>query len=285
VVEAFLRRILSLVMVIGWAAIAVAQLSPNDEVRFAAVKHYWEWSSYFGVDGVDFPGARYQPGMSFHALVFVDTDLLDSAASNSGDGSPAYWGFCSTELGVCQSYVAYADGAVNYANSIKILPRETVETAFTRFEMAEFSNAASIAPIPSQPSSQGGGSVAVLSQPRPPEVFNVRTIQRTITLPTLGLPVAVRQKLSNSTAERAVKEMLYRPGSNSGCTISVPYADEHLAAIPVLVDCRTKRTINVASRGPEGTWYFSHNGFIEDPSIVSRLAPRIERNASLKLKE
>lgn len=78
------RITFSLVLLVIGSQVAYA------EDRFTAVKHYWEWSAYWGFEGLDFPLAQYRAMTSFKALTF------------SADYGGLYWGFCSKSLGVCQ---------------------------------------------------------------------------------------------------------------------------------------------------------------------------------------
>lgn len=64
--------------------------------RFRSVVRYWEWSSYWRVDGLDFPAASFKPGLTMRALEFAWSWPSDS------DTEPC-WGFCSRGLSVCQA--------------------------------------------------------------------------------------------------------------------------------------------------------------------------------------
>ena len=60
-----IRQGVCLIVVLSCLAIGSAQQTGGDEARFEAVKQYWEWSPYFGVDGLEFPLLQYQPGNRF----------------------------------------------------------------------------------------------------------------------------------------------------------------------------------------------------------------------------
>jgi hypothetical protein len=100
--NAVLMRIYGMVIVVLICTVTplisaplTAAIESIERKRFAAVIQYWKWSYYWSADGVDFPLTLYRPSTSFSALVFFNTELVDS-----------YWGFCSKALGVCQSYAA-----------------------------------------------------------------------------------------------------------------------------------------------------------------------------------
>jgi hypothetical protein len=269
------------------ASVIPAQTS-SDAKRFDAISNYWEWSSYFGINGLDFPATQYRNGLSFSALVFYD----DFPVDRSGGGySKAYWGFCSAEIGTCQSYAASSDGAVDFAHGIRIQRGETEELALARFRSWEFAEGPIRSPTVSkaQPSSEGAGKLPTIDpgiggRPVQPDQFTIRTLRRKITLPAIGIPSAVKRKVSNSKAESEVRKFLFKPNSRSGCTIVVPYADDRVAKLPVLVECPKNSSITIVSkRGDE--WFFTHGGLVEDKSTIDRLAPHIRASASLTLRE
>jgi hypothetical protein len=274
------------VLIIAVAVVASAQTGVEAK-RFEAIRNYWEWSSYLGVNGLDFPFASFRSGSSFSALVFFD----DYPVGPRGQGySSAYWGFCSSEIALCHAYAADADGAVSYAYGTRIGRRETEELALARFRAQGFEESATPPPARSgpPPSSTGGvGRPAIdplIVGAVPGDPYTIRTLRRRITLPTIGIPSAVKRKVSNLKAESEVKKALYQPNSRSGCTIVVPFADERVARLPVLVDCPKGSSVTIVSkRGEE--WSFTHGGLIENRSIIDRLAPRIRASASLTLQE
>jgi hypothetical protein len=116
------------------------------------------------------------------------------------------------------------------------------------------------------------------------DAADIQTLHGRILLPKLDLPIAVRRKISNTMAERATREQLYNPAGGR-CTITVPYANERAAAIPILVECPGGTEVTYAQKGALGDYYFSHGGLVEDKRTINRLAPRIRNNASLVLKE
>jgi hypothetical protein len=254
-VEPILKKGISLFLVILTILIVRSQASQTneDERRFERIKNYWEWSSYFGVDGVDFPAGRYQEGKTFRAVVFFDS--LPSAV---------YWGFCSKELGICQAYFGHEDGTIFKATGIRVSENETDESALKRFQDWGFSD---------RPS------------PSPHTGYDIHDLHEIVSLPKLELPEAVIHKTRNTKLEQAVREQLYTP--SAPCTITVPFAGEHIFEVPILTECSTRSDINFASRSESGTFSFSHGGYVEGSwgkSIVTRLAPRIRANASLVLK-
>jgi hypothetical protein len=287
-----MRQGVCLIVVLSCLAIGSAQQTRGDGGRVEAVKRYWEWSSYFGVDGLEFPLVKYQPGKSFPALIF-----FDQIPTRNPEGwyGPAYWGFCSAEIGICHAYGGFGDGTVDQVHGTKIRKGETEEQALRRFRQTEFADdedgppAPPTVPIPQTPpapSTTGSRAIDLtgITSPSPNgDQFDIRTRRGQITLPKLELPAAVRRKVSNAKAERAAREALYTP--NGGCVVTVPYADERAAAIPMLVECRSGIEVTYARKGPGGDWHFSQGGLVEDKVIIDRLAPRIRSNASLVLKE
>ena len=266
--------------------VAVSAQANLDLKRFDAISNYWEWSSYFGVDGLDFPLAKYREGSSFSALVFLDDYPLDRTGYGSSEG---YWGFCSLEIRVCQAYNADSNGAVKQAHGTKMRSGETEEQALARFRMQGFEQEwAGPAPVSkTQPSSQGTGgppTIDPLAGPVSVDPYTIRTIRRRVTLPTLGIPSAIRSKLSNSKAESEVKRVMYEPNSRSGCTIVVPFADNRVGNLPVLVDCPKGTSVTVMSKHHDD-WFFTHGGVVEGKATIDRLASRIRASASLTLKE
>jgi hypothetical protein len=284
-----IRKSVGLILVLGFLAIGSAQTG-EDQARFEAVKQYWEWSSYFGVDGLDFPLLKYQPGKSFQALIFFDEIPREGVGSMTWY-SKAHWGFCSSEIGICQAYGAFGDGTVDQGSGTKMKKGETEEASYRRFRQSDFSSdedgppiTTLVPPQESQTPPTAGVPVIDLSRAAPQiDHYKIHTRRGSITLPRLDLPIAVRRKMSNAKAERAVREALYTP--NGGCVVTVPYADERAFAIPMLVECRGKTEVTYAQKGPGGDWYFSHGGLVQDKSIINRLAPRIRSAASLVLRE
>lgn len=281
-----------LIMVLTSLAIGFAQQAGEDEARFESVKQYWEWSSYFGVDGLDFPLIKYQPGKSFQALIFFD-EIPREGVGSMNWYSKAHWGFCSAQIGICQAYGAFGDGTVDQGSATKIKKGETEEIALSRFRKADFSPdqddpppPATILVPPQQPVTPPTTRAPVIDLSRDaPQIdhYNIRTRRRSLALPKLDLPMAVRRKMSNTKAERAVREGLNT--ASGGCVVTVPYADERAFAIPMLVECRGRAEVTYAQKGPGGDWYFSHGGLVEDKATINRLAPRIRSNASLVLRE
>lgn len=113
----------ALVWLVGVVPLKGLQAVSTD--RFAAVKRYWEWSSYWGIDGLDFAQAVYRTGRSFRALVFFSED------THPGD---PYWGFCSRDLQTCQVYFAWPDNTIFEARSIRMRKTETEENALRRLQ-------------------------------------------------------------------------------------------------------------------------------------------------------
>ncbi len=189
----------------GLGHLSGAQVVSAD--RFAAVKRYWEWSSYWGIDGLDFPLAGYRPGKSFRALIFFSEEILL--------GDP-YWGFCSRDLGVCQAYSAWPDHSVYDARATRMKPSETEESALKRFRKQEFRSdeeAKAIALIGPRvprlllepPEGQGtkAGPITPDSATSPYE-NRVRTVAATITLPDLGVPEVIRRRSANRFVENEI---------------------------------------------------------------------------------
>jgi len=278
-----IRKSVCLIIVLAYLSIGSAQQSGEDQVRFEAVKQYWEWSSYFGLDGLDFPSLKYQAGRSFQALIFFDQM---PAGNPKGWYSSAYWGFCSTEVGICQAYGGNWDGTVDQARGTKIKKGEREEVALKRFRESGFSSdedgppaapTVLTSPPANTPASRGG---VVLTQPVPVDPYDIRTRRGQIILPKLDLPAAVRQKISNADAQQAV-QATYDP-QKARCTTIVPFADERAPYIPILNDCQDGPSILQIRK--ENGWSFTAGGFFQDKAILNRLAPRIRSNASLVLK-
>jgi hypothetical protein len=241
------------------------------------------------VDGLKFPLVKYQPGKSFQALIFFDEIPREGVGSMTWY-SKAHWGFCSSEIGICHAYGAFGDGTVDQSSGTKMKKGET-EASYRRFRQSDFSSdedgppiTTLVPPQESQARPTTGVPVIDLSRTAPQiDHYNIHTRRGWITLPKLDLPIAVRRKMSNAKAERAVREALYTP--NGGCVVTVPYADERAFAIPVLVECRSGSEVTYARKGSGDEWYFSHGGLVEDKATINRLAPRIRSNASLVLRE
>ncbi len=280
-----------LIAVLTSLAMTSGQEAGEDQARFEAVKQYWEWSSYFGVDGLEFPLLEYQPAKSLQALIF-----FDQIPTRNPEGwyGTAYWGFCSAEIGICHAYGGFGDGTIDQVHGTKIRKGETEEQALRRFRQTEFADdedgppappTVLIPQTPPAPTTPGRRAIDLTGTSPAPngDQFDIRTRRGQITLPKLELPSAVRRKVSNVKMERAAREALYRP--NSGCVVTVPYADERAFAIPVLVECRSGTEVTYAQKGPGGDWYFSHGGLVKDKAVIDRLVPRIRSNASLVLRE
>jgi hypothetical protein len=229
-----MMKCVCLMVALSSLAIGSAQQTDDDEARFEAVKQYWEWSSYFGLDGLDFPSLKYQPGMNFQAVIFFDQM---PTGNPKGWYSSAYWGFCSTEVGICQAYGGDWEGTVQQARGTKIRQGENLEVALKRFRESGFSSDEDGPPAPPtvlvsppvNPSTTRGG--LALTQPSSGDAYDIRTRRGRISLPKLDLPAAVRLRISNADAEQAVK-VLYDP-PKARCTTIVPFADEHAPYIPI----------------------------------------------------
>ena len=79
--------------------------------------------------------------------------------------------------------------------------------------------------------------------------------------------------------------MLYTPGSGSRCTITVPFADDRAGKIPAFVECPQNSSLSLVVKKGLGEWGFFSGNVFDAKTILQRLAPRIQANASLTLKE
>jgi hypothetical protein len=258
----------------GTCVLSAWQGFPVD--RYKAVTRYWEWSNYFGPDGLDYPGARYRPGRSFDVLVFF--------VENFSFGGP-YWGFCSRDLQVCQSYFAEPDHSVFSSSAIRMHANETEAAALARFRQQDFASAQEAEAemlYSNGPRLLGAppGEIAIIepsaSSDESPEPLQT-SVQR-ILLPKLGIPGAVRNRQKNDFIESAIQAHANIHGVSS-CTTTVPYADEHAFAVPVLIDCPDERGIQFWIKH-ENEWNPTAGGWMPQPEVYRQFAPRIRRHAS-----
>lgn len=249
------------------------QVVPQD--RFTAVKRYWEWSSYWGIDGLDFPQAVYRPGKSFRALVFSSEEVRP--------GDP-YWGFCSRKLGVCQAYSAWSDHTVYEARGTRMRKAETEEAALRRFQQQQFLSDQEAKDLSGPPGPRllarppagtgtGGGSSA------PSRYENLlRTMIQTITLPALGAPEAIQRRSQNPFVENQILAQ-----GKGECTVIVPFADVHSPLVPVLSVCPNERGIQFMRKDGD-EWVATAGGWMTGEDILRRFEPLIRKQASLTVR-
>jgi len=270
-----LGRLLFLAVVVWLAGVPLKGFQVVPAERFAAVKRYWEWSSYWGIDGLNFPQAVYSPGKSFRALVFFSEEVRP--------GEP-YWGFCSQELAVCQAYSAWPDHTVYEARGTRMGKAETEEAGLKRFRQQQFLSHQEgtdlsgppgphlLAGPPGGTTAGGGASTGSSYENR------VRTMVQAITLPALGVPEAIRRRSAN----RFVEDVIRAQGKGE-CTVIVPFADVHSPLVPVLSLCPGERGIQFMRKDGD-EWVATAGGWMTSEDIFRQFEPLIQKHASLTVK-
>lgn len=243
--------------------------------RFAAVKRYWEWSAYWGIDGLDFPQATYRPGRSFRALVF---------SSDNVQLGKAYWGFCSRELSLCQVYSTWPDHTVYQARGTRMRKVETEAVALKRFQEQEFlsdqeakniSGLQGVHLLAGPPDGTANGRDAPTASA---DENALRTTVQTIKLPALGDPEAIRHRSAN----RFVDDWIRAQGKGK-CTVIVPYSDVHSPLVPVLSLCPGEHGIQFMRKDGD-EWIATAGGWMTNEDIVRRFEPLIRNHASLTVR-
>lgn len=249
-----------------------ATSADEEQKNFQAVRTYWEWGNYWDTLGLDFPGASYEPGLSFEATVFF------SAPGTASFDTQPVWGFCARKLLVCQAYWAARDGSISHSTHTMLRVRESAEQAFERFRRQGFIDSAEPRPA--------GGLVLVPPAPNPPghsltpseSSSGVMGVQRKLlTLAALGIPEATRLRRRNQFVESWVRSL----GPSSDCRTTVPFADERSVVVPVLTECIGEMSImNMRREGDE--WVATPGGWIRlQKSGQEPVEGRIRRHASL----
>ncbi len=247
-------------------------------VRNNAVASYWEWSAFWGIDGLDFPLATYKSGKTIRAMVFYSEEV--------GPDDP-YWGFCSEEIGVCHVYLAWADNSVYQSIGTRIRKGETAETAFIRFQRQQFLSDETAKELARLGSSRGRLLFDISEEEKKrldslnPNVVaskvgnRIQTNITTIRLPVLSLPAAALNKIKNQFVEDLIR------GQGKGpCKVIVPFADKHAPLVPVLTICPGQRGIQFW-RKVDDSWIATAGGWMQQQDILRRFEPRIRKYASL----
>lgn len=242
----------------------VGQPQSSSSIRFQNVRRFWEWSQYWGVNGLEFLGADYpKSNLKVRAVTFASKPAFPSVYP--------YWGFCSEQLRVCQAYNAWEDGVVYLGAGIKLAQGESGMDGYTRFLNRRFHG------------DDSGPLENLWPEPGDPSIEIAVTVE-TLGFQPLREPGSVRLKTRNLRAEQAYFLGLKQAGVSpeTTCVTTIPFSDEYAPSIPILTECPDFTSIQVFRRSAM-EWVFTVGGSLTHPEGISRLRNRILSNAALKL--
>lgn len=266
----------ALFAILGLMLFAQADDDAQREItqRQKLVFKFWEWTNFWGIDGVEFPEASYTPGKRISGLQFYSAEV--------SPGLPC-WGFCSSQMGVCQACFVRLDGVVLIGKAIRLYKGESEVRGFNRFRAQQFMNALEARlgretlDLRMKIDASGQSHTSKLSQDSRATDQLIRTWKGPLRFPVLSTPLEVLRRKSNERVQALVKK-----AGAGNCEVLVPYADEETPYLPVVSTCPNESGVQFW-RKENNDWAAAPSDWMTDPRIYQRYKQLAAKYTSLKL--